>query len=332
MNRRAFTLIELLVVIAIIAVLIALLVPAVQKVRESASRSQCQNNMKQIGIALHNFHDANKRLPSGSKSAATYGPSPLEVILPYVDQGPTHALWDDTKASGASTDGSNNDVVGATRVVIYLCPTDNQLWERRTFFAWTNYHANYGTWVTSKSGWDGVFGPNFVAYGGISALPSVRLTDITDGSSTTGAFAEVCRGPHDEPNVPRADRTDCFEATAGIAAGTALATARNTLLGMNSTTAGFAGGWSPPWRYRGYPWREGSIWRGGYNHLLAPNKPCWRVNAEWWQLVTPASSWHTGGANVVFADGSVRFVRDDINPDAWTAAGSRGGNDIANID
>ena len=82
------------------------------------------------------------------------------------------------------------------------------------------------------------------------------------------------------------------------------------------------------WNWRGYPWREGSIWRNGFNTILPPNKPCYRPNGgEWWQLVTPASSYHSGGVNVSMADGSIRFITDSVNPDAWTAAGSRAGGE-----
>jgi prepilin-type processing-associated H-X9-DG protein len=82
------------------------------------------------------------------------------------------------------------------------------------------------------------------------------------------------------------------------------------------------------WNWRGYPWREGSIWRTGVNTLLGPNKPCYRPNGEWWQLVTPASSYHSGGVTACMTDGSVRFVTDGVDSDAWSAAGSRNGGEI----
>src|SRR5262245_56438026 len=159
MRRKGFTLIELLVVIAIIAILIALLVPAVQKVREAAARTQCVNNMKQLGIAMHNYHGVFKKLPAASFSSGTYGPSGLFYLLPYVDQGNVHDRYDVTKASGGSKDGSINDTMGAARLSLLMCPSDYQTAHNSTEFGWTNYHLNHGSWVGVTKQWDGVFSP-----------------------------------------------------------------------------------------------------------------------------------------------------------------------------
>ena len=327
MNRRGFTLIELLVVIAIIAILIALLIPAVQKVRESAARTQCQNNMKQLGLAMHNYHSTHKKLPSGCKSSATWGPSALFYLLPYVEQDNIVRIYDELKASGASKDGSINDISGAVRISLLLCPSDPQAAEKKTEFGWTNYHTNYGTWV-DVNGWDGVFGPNFTA-GGKPSAPFVRLPRITDGTSNTAAIAEVARGLFD-PGPQRDPRADCFEAK--TVPKTSITAARTYLLSQNWQTATIGSASWVNWRFRGYPWREGSIWRGGYNHLLPPNSPCWYSNGDWWKLVTPASSFHPGGANVTMADGSVRFVHEGVNADVWTAVGSRMGGESLTLD
>ncbi len=333
MRRHGFTLIELLVVIAIIAILIALLLPAVQKVRESANRMTCQNNLKQLGIAMHNYHGVHKKFPSGSFNSSTWGPSALVFLLPYVEQDNTFKMFDTSKASGASPDPggfSGNDIGGQQRIPLLLCPSD-RFQGTNTLFGWTNYHVNYGTWVFAR-GWDGIFPPNFdlgiTGAGTVKSPRYTRFASISDGTSNTAAMAEVCNGPFD-PGPQRDARTDCFEF--GRLRTTNLVTARTALLAGNWQTAGFAGGWSPPWRYRGYPWREGSIWRGGYNHLLPPNSACWRPNSDWWQLVTPASSWHTNGVNLLLCDGSVRFVSQGVNPDAWTAAGSRDGGEALTI-
>jgi prepilin-type N-terminal cleavage/methylation domain-containing protein/prepilin-type processing-associated H-X9-DG protein len=328
MKRRGFTLIELLVVIAIIAVLIGLLLPAVQKVREGAARAQCTNNLKQIGIALHNYLGTEGVLPCGSHmDSPVWGPSPLTYILPQIEQDNVYRIYDTNSISGSTGGNAGNDTAGTVRIKIYMCPSEIYP-HSETQFAWTNYHANWGTWVYAN-GWDGVFGPNFpsttTASGAARPLPPVRLTDITDGVSNTALYAEVCNGPN-VGGTGIDPRKDCFEF--GALTSTNLATARSTLLARSYANAGSAGG---GWYYRGYPWREGSIWRHGYTHLLPPNSPCWRANSDWYQLVSPASSYHPGGVNVALADGSVRFVADAVSPEAWTAAGSRAGQETLGL-
>ena len=323
LKRRAFTLIELLVVIAIIAILIGLLVPAVQKVREAAARTQCQNNLKQIGLGLHNYHDANRKFPGGcSLQWDKWGQSPQTMILPYLEQANTYKLFDITKGPYETT---QNQLASSQKPAIYLCPSDPQQ-GAATPFGFTSYHANSGTWLYSAKCWDGLFGTE-IAYSGIPGQPAVRITDIADGASNTAAFAEVCNGPYDAGPAP-GQRTDCFEF--GAPPSSNPVTARAAFLAKDWKTAGFAGGWNPPWRYRGYPWAEGNIWRGWYNHLLPPNSPCWRTG-DWWQLVSPASSFHPGGVNALLADGSVRFIAESVSPDVWYAAGTRAGGEALTL-
>ncbi|GIW78762.1 MAG: prepilin-type N-terminal cleavage/methylation domain-containing protein [Gemmatales bacterium] len=320
MRRHAFTLVELLVVIAIIGVLIGLLLPAVQKVREASNRLSCQNNLKQLELALHNYHDAIGNFPMASEIPSMYGPSPLVYILPYIEQQNVYNMYDFQGHSGASIGRTpTNDKAGAVRPKILLCPSETQRGEM-TQLGWTNYHCNYGTWVYAR-GWDGVFGPNFWA-GGKPSPGIIRIDDITDGTSNTASLAEVVNGPY-VSSAPKSQLADCYEF--GSLPTTNLASARNALLARDWQSASIP--WGGSWRYRGYPWREGSIWRNGYNHLLPPNATCWRVNNDWWQLVTPATSYHPGGVNVAFADGSVRFVSQTVDPNVWTAAGSRNGGE-----
>ncbi|MSR31537.1 MAG: DUF1559 domain-containing protein [Gemmataceae bacterium] len=319
MFRRAFTLIELLVVIAIIAILIGLLLPAVQKVREAANRATCINHLKQIGVALHNYMNTFDTFPSGSLNSGSWGPSPLVFLMPYIEQEAIFRGYQINQASGASA--SPNDPVSIFKLKLLLCPSDINP-TASTYYGWSNYHSNHGSWVV-PSGWDGTFGPNFSA-GGKAAAPICGFKDIRDGMSNTCAFAEVCNGPYDMSAAWDA-KTDCFEGDNN--ASTTTAAARAYFQGLNWRTAGGAAGWTT-WRYRGYPWREGSVWRSGYNHLLPPNSPCWRPNGDWWHLVTPASSFHSGGANAVMCDGSVRFYQESIDANTWTALGTRDGGEV----
>jgi prepilin-type processing-associated H-X9-DG protein len=307
-------LIELLVVIAIIGILIALLLPAVQKVREAAARASCSNNMKQIGVALHNFDNVHGHLPSGSPEvfASQSGYlSPQVQILPYIEMGNSYKFFDLSKGPFDSP----NVEAALAKPPFFLCPSD-PFKGYETPMGWTNYHANCGSWVYS-SGWDGVFGPDYDT-AGHKKIKAIRLAEITDGSSNTAAFSEVLNGYGDNASAPPDRLRDCFEF--GNPPSKDPTTARNAFMAKDWTKAQIP--WSGTWRWRGYPWSEGTVWRGWYNHLLPPNAVCWRPN-EWWRLVTPATSLHAGGVNVVWCDGSVRFILERVDPDVWMASGTR---------
>jgi len=178
-NRFAFTLIELLVVIAIIAILIGLLLPAVQKVREAAARMKCQNNLKQIGIAMHAYHDANNKLPAGWVTSAPSGsvaPSPgwswSLLILPYVEQGSLFTAINPDLATPGGAPSAN--AILQTPLSVYRCPSDSAPPTHQ-------YLGNYGTsnYVVNRE----VVGPGRMDGG--NAPNALTLTGITDGTSNT---------------------------------------------------------------------------------------------------------------------------------------------------
>nr|WP_044183156.1 DUF1559 domain-containing protein [Pirellula staleyi] len=318
----AFTLVELLVVIAIIGVLVALLLPAVQAAREAARRMSCSNNLKQVTLSLHNFESSYGILPAGefknpSTGTLTYL-SPHALLSNYFEQG---AYFSKLDLNVGPFTQPNYD---ATRLQpkTLLCPSDPHPGKNMDM-GWTNYHVNAGSWVQATQNWDGSFGPHN-DYAGGKRTGELAFSAITDGLSNTAAFAEVVNGAGDS-GAPKT-RFDCYEF--GASPTGTMAQMRTALAAKDWKTATIP--WSGGWRYRGYPWSEGSMWRSWYNHLTPPNSVCWLPDGDFYKIISPASSYHPGGAMVSMCDGSVRFVSETVNGDIWTAAGTRnGGESIA---
>jgi len=329
-KRRGFTLIELLVVIAIIGVLIALLLPAVQAAREAARRSQCVNNLKQIGLALHNYVSSQDALPPAGQSFSNEypqygwaeGPQNFSMkvrILPYMEQVQAFnsvnfavsAIWN--AGNPSIVDGKDiNFTIRHTKIASFVCPSDTNdpgtadpqlpglsYGENRGM---NRYNDNwYFTGIAYFQGHDG------------ARNKTVNFASIQDGLSNTAAFSEWVKGkglmlqdglhmvyglPNGVTTFPQGD-TDAHYKLALL---------------CQATT-------SRQWDFKGEVWTMHDAGRGGgYSHVQPPNRKACQQSGD--ESLISASSYHPGGVNLLLMDGSVKFAKNGIAIRTWHAIGT----------
>ncbi|TWU35760.1 hypothetical protein Q31b_51950 [Novipirellula aureliae] len=335
--RQAFTLVELLVVIAIIGVLVGLLLPAVQSAREAARSMQCSNNLKQIGLALHNYASTyNEAFPNNGYSWPGGYPSdysPHAKILPFLEQAQLQDLIDFDIYMGhpALADlPADLHVAAGTRVATYECPSDiNAALHGLTMpsgasiqIAGTSYSMNQG------SGLDGVFHPgNGVKSDGLCWIgATVRFRDILDGTSNTIAFAEALIGGDIDQATPTPLMDPDFYRASTSAADTTVASLSDS--GNVADIQSYITSWNGD---RNHYWLRGSVPNGPVmNGRLSPNSQIPDM-VRGSSKITAARSNHAGLVKVCLADGSVRNVTDSVDADVWHASWTKRGREVETI-
>ena len=334
MRRRGFTLIELLVVIAIIAVLIALLLPAVQAAREAARRAQCVNNLKQLGLGLHNYHSSIECFPFGVGEGGWNHWSATALMLPYMEQTALYnAINFDYSLQPAAPGNAQNLTIQNTTINFLLCPSDI---DRLTnAIGHTNYAGNAGTTPNMYSlGAYGTFNQAGASNAGFPGVGPVGVRDILDGTSSTAAFSERVKGiGTDSANRDGTQPSSTILDAGGVPANpdeappVAFYGICKALDPSNGKAFSVGAG-----QANGSQWYCGNPYTGRYNHVMPPNSWSCGYAYNGNTLATcgalTASSRHSGGVNTLFADGSVHFLKGTIANATWWGIGTRNGGEV----
>ncbi len=355
---RGFTLIELLVVIAIIAVLIALLLPAVQSAREAARRAQCTNNLKQLGLAVHNYQSSNQALPSGCLYPCPargptgpvcwgWGASSMLSVLPYIEQGTMFNAYNASAgvygsypptATGPTAWWANTTVFNV-QIATFLCPSDGRVIQS----AVTNYAGNVGG-PFAIGGHTGTIVPSSAGIGAIPAdlRGSARILDfnsVSDGTSNTALWSEAVTGTTQDvlAGSGQAEKRAYYNTAANNKTMTPEA-----VMQFLAACQAIAPGTKQQGRSRGTAWQISYPYYAIYslyNHVGAPNsRLCSNAVASGNTGAldvfgtAPPTSYHPGGVNMAMTDGSVRFVKDSVNLSTWWALGTRSGGEVISSD
>jgi len=334
MRRRGFTLIELLVVIAIIAVLIALLLPAVQSAREAARRSQCVNNLKQLGLGMANYQSSNSCVPPAHGIYGWDDWSALVMMLPFLEQG---AVFNATNFSHGFCNPATvqNTTVFSVQFATFLCPSDI---DRITNGVG---HNNYSMCGGSEA-YTTKYVDNFVGIGldlsqqGGLSRGKLDFKDILDGTSNTAAFTERVKGLKQQ----NTDGLDTLKPTSSVsntntwypnaspyvdpASCLTLPPSATNLASYNMANGSVMGAY----------WHIGLGRVGGiYTAIMTPNTwSCVTNNQDMNGELFTASSRHPGGVNVLFCDGSVKFVKNSVATATWMATGTIANGEIISAD
>jgi len=353
LRKRGFTLIELLVVIAIIAILIGLLLPAVQKVREASNRAKCQNNMKQLVLAVHNYEGTNKAFPAGAGSlpiypvngttptypsptgtaisGATQRPTPQALVLQYLEQAAKYNLFNferDVHLDNANAAARMSDVP------VYMCPSDPS----RAGFAVTagsvsgfmgrlSYFANIGN-DSRPTNDDGTTGGVFVVpfttaqWRSGNKSTGLKIGAISDGLSNTAMFAEIKRGSQASPssNSFRRDPQDVLNVPA-MNTGTAITVRPASCDGATGTF----------YPYAGMQYHRSFAFTSFYNHTTLPNSNTGDCS-DLSNIHLSARSYHGGGVTVGLCDGAVKFINQSIDLPNWRRMGARADGEVVTFE